>query len=545
MDKILVLLVDDHPLVAEGMRRMLAKDQTIAFHYVGDPTQAIEVISKVAPTVILQDLVMPGVNGLDLLKLYREDSFIGAIPVIVLSSTDDAATIQLAFESGANDYMVKLPDQIELLARVRMHSEAYFHELERQRAYRQLEASQRELTENNLELKLVNQKLNEAHRFKAEFFGNVSHEIRTPLIGVIGVTEMLADTTMNPYQSELLEVVRGSGETLLHIINDILDLSKIETGKLQLESSPFILRDALDQGMDLLAPMAFGKGLEISAWIDPRIPSTVVGDITRFRQIVLLLLNNAIKFTSSGEIYLQIEPWGEGQGIIHFWVEDTGIGIPQEKLDRLFRSFSQADASTARGAGGTGLGCDPGVSALPQKTDTGFSVFFKLMPTVPILILYPQCFCCVQRSIMSIKPSLHGIHGAGAFMMNVTGRYIEFGAGERSLLKHSRKPYRAEDLGKACSRRFEQNNNSQDGEDIVQMLKGWELLAKESDSRCEVLIAEQTPNEAPETVIPPDREVAQTDPSSKHGGLTRQLAGRHFFCKSGIFERYGSPQRYR
>jgi hypothetical protein len=116
---------------------------------------------------------------------------------------------------------------------------------------------------------------------------------------------------------------------------------------------------------------------------------------------------------------------------------------------------------------------------------------------------------------------------------------------EKFLLKHSRKPYRAEDLGKVFSRRFEQNHNSQDSEDIVQMLKGWELLSKEPDSLCEVLNVEQTPDEAPETVIPPDREAAQADPSSEHGGLTRQLAGRHFFCKPGIFERYGSPQRYR
>jgi signal transduction histidine kinase len=356
MEKILVLLVDDQPMVAEGVRRMLAKDATIAFHYVSDPTQAIEMISKLGPTVILQDLVMPGVNGLDLLKEYRTNPFSNAIPVIVLSSKDDAAIKQLAFESGANDYMVKLPNPIELLARVRMHSEAYLHDLERQRAYRALEASQRELTANNLELVLLNEKLEESTRFKAEFFANVSHEIRTPLIGVIGVTEMLADTNLDSEQSELLEVVRTSGETLLHIINDILDLSKIESGKMELEANPFVLRDVLDQGMDLLAPIAFAKGLEISAWIDPRIASTVIGDITRVRQIVLNLLNNAIKFTSEGEIYLQVEPWGEGGDIIHFWVEDTGVGIPPEKLDRLFKSFSQVDASTTRRFGGTGLG---------------------------------------------------------------------------------------------------------------------------------------------------------------------------------------------
>jgi signal transduction histidine kinase/HPt (histidine-containing phosphotransfer) domain-containing protein len=304
----------------------------------------------------LQDLVMPGVNGLDLLKEYRNHPFTRAVPVIVLSSKEEPAVKQIAFESGANDYMVKLPHRIELLARVRLHSEAYIHELQRKRAFEALEASQRELTEKNCELALLNQKLEEATRFKSVFFANVSHEIRTPLIGILGMAEILSDTGLDPHQRESVDLIHTSGETLLYIINDILDLSKIESGKLELESIPFALRDVVDQAMDLLAPMAFGKGLEISAWIDPRIPSTLVGDITRVRQVLLNLLNNAIKFTSSGEIYLQVEPSSDVDNMIHFCVEDTGVGIPQEKLDRLFRAFSQVDASTNRRFGGTGLG---------------------------------------------------------------------------------------------------------------------------------------------------------------------------------------------
>src|ERR1700759_3619400 len=158
-EKILVLLVDDQAMVAEGVRRMLATDPAIAFHYVSDPNQAIESAIKVGPTVILQDLVMPGVNGLDLLRAYRNNPSTRAIPVIVLSSKEEPAIKQIAFESGANDYMVKLPHRIALLARVRLHSEAYTHDLQRQRAYRALQASQRELTEKNCELEFLNQKL--------------------------------------------------------------------------------------------------------------------------------------------------------------------------------------------------------------------------------------------------------------------------------------------------------------------------------------------------------------------------------------------------
>ena len=351
-----MLLVDDQAMVAEGVRRMLATDPAIAFHYVSDPKQAIESATKVGPTVILQDLVMPGVNGLDLLKEYRSNPLTRAIPVIVLSSKEDPAIKQMAFESGANDYMVKLPHRIEMLARIRLHSEAYTHELQRQRAYLALETSQRKLTEKNCELEILNQKLEEATRFKSVFFANVSHEIRTPLIGVLGMAEILSDTSLDIHQRELVDVIRTSGETLSHIINDILDLSKIESGKLELESMPFVLRDVVDQVMDLLAPIAFGKRLEISAWIDPRIATIVVGDITRIRQVLLNLLNNAIKFTSSGEIYLWVEPSMDVDNLVHFCVEDTGLGIPAEKLDRLFRSFSQVDPSTNRRFGGTGLG---------------------------------------------------------------------------------------------------------------------------------------------------------------------------------------------
>jgi signal transduction histidine kinase/HPt (histidine-containing phosphotransfer) domain-containing protein len=355
-EKILVLLVDDQAMVAEGVRRMLAADPAIAFHYVSDPRQAIEAAVRLCPTVILQDLVMPEANGLDLLREYRNNPFTRAIPVIVLSGKEEPAIKQKAFESGANDYMVKLPHRIELLARVRLHSEAYTHELQRQRAYRSLEASQRALTEKNCELELVNQKLEDATRFKSVFFANMSHELRTPLIGVLGMADILADTNLDLHQRELVDVIRTSGETLLLIINDILDLSKFESGKLELEAIPFVLRDVVDQAMDLLAPMAFGKGLEISSWLDPRIALTVVGDITRVRQVLLNLLNNAIKFTSHGEIYLRVEPSADMDNMVHFCVEDTGLGIPPEKLDRLFQSFSQADASTNRRFGGTGLG---------------------------------------------------------------------------------------------------------------------------------------------------------------------------------------------
>jgi len=158
-EKISVLLVDDQAMVAEGVRRMLATDPAIAFHYVNDARQALEAAERIGPTVILQDLVMPGVDGFDLLKVYRSNPRTQAIPVIVLSSKEEPAIKQAAFESGANDYVVKLPHRIELLARVRLHSGVYILGLQRQRSYQALEASQLELTQKNSELLQLNDKL--------------------------------------------------------------------------------------------------------------------------------------------------------------------------------------------------------------------------------------------------------------------------------------------------------------------------------------------------------------------------------------------------
>jgi signal transduction histidine kinase len=354
--RIAVLLVEDQSMIIEGVRRLLATDPTVAFHYVSDPNQALASIIRIGPTVVLQDLVMPGVNGLDLVRAYRNNPAISTVPVIVLSSKEDPATKQAAFESGANDYMVKMPHRIELLARVHLHSEAYFNELQRERAFQAAEANQRILTEKNRELALVNQKLEAANRFKSEFFANVSHELRTPLIAVLGMVEILNDTSLSVHQRELVDVIRASGETLLPIINDILDLSKLESDRLELEPAPFLLRDVVDQILDLLAPIAFGKRLEISAWIDRRLPSTVIGDISRVRQVLLNALNNAIKYTSAGEIYLEVKPSGDSGNMIHFCLEDTGIGISEEMLSQLYRSFSQVDASPNRRFSGLGLG---------------------------------------------------------------------------------------------------------------------------------------------------------------------------------------------
>jgi len=335
--------------------------------------EALGILLDQEVALILLDVQMPGMNGFETAELIRGSSRTKHIPIIFVTAiSKETKHIFQGYESGAVDYLFKPIEPEILKSKVRVFIDLHQQKLTLENITRKLEMTISELIESRKKLRQNEETIREAwqaaekardsaeeaNRAKSEFLANMSHEIRTPLNGIIGMADLALLENFTPLQKERIEAIKQSGESLLEILNEILDLSKIEADRVELESIPFNPVEVIERVVRMLSIKIYEKNLELICKIDSGIPDQVMGDPTRFRQIILNLLSNAYKFTEKGEIQIEVHIEGttEQKIILQFVISDTGIGIPKNKLNQLFQSFQQAEASTSRKYGGTGLG---------------------------------------------------------------------------------------------------------------------------------------------------------------------------------------------
>ncbi|MBL7928050.1 MAG: response regulator [Bacteroidia bacterium] len=351
-----ILIVDDEPdlelLIRQKFRHQI-RDGKYRFSFAGNGVEALEMLKQENDyDMILTDLNMPEMDGLTLLSNIK---FLdGQYKAVVVSAYGDLDNIRNAMNLGAFDFITKPINFSDLEKTI----EKTLVEVEVIRKGMQAREQLQKAIHDKEIAEIERQKAEEAKKHERQFLANMSHEIRTPMNAIIGMTKLLMNISTEYRQLKYIKGIKDSAENLLAIINDILDLSKIESGKIKIEHIPFSINDTLELVITTLKHKADEKGLTLSSKIDPSVPSGIKGDPVRLYQVLMNLVGNAIKFTERGHVNINVITAGhsDGQIPIRFDVSDTGIGISEENLSKIFEKFTQASSDTTRKFGGTGLG---------------------------------------------------------------------------------------------------------------------------------------------------------------------------------------------
>ena len=346
-----ILLVDDH---APTRRRTEARLTELG-HQVTCVDSGLNALQRLAthPTVevLVVDWIMPGMDGLELCRLARElqggQQRKHRLYILFLTQRDGSEDLVAALEAGADAFLIKSADPAELKAHLSVVQRTL--ELEDR-----IQAQLAELQRQNEELTSARRHAEQANAAKGDFLANMSHEIRTPMQGVLGTVGLVMGTALSPEQRDLMEMVQVSAESLLTILDSVLDYSKIEAGKLELHRESFNCGELVASSLSPFLATAQSRGVELVCRVDRHVPARVRGASGQLRQVLLNLVSNAVKFTTSGHVLVSVDEAGPDS--LRFSVEDTGSGIPADKLQSVFESFTQAEASISRTHGGTGLG---------------------------------------------------------------------------------------------------------------------------------------------------------------------------------------------
>ncbi|QJC50727.1 response regulator [Paenibacillus albicereus] len=352
-----ILLVDDRPDEYTSIAALL---QDRPYHLLGATSGmlALKALLENDIALILMDVLMPDMNGFETARRIKMRKKSQDIPIVFLTSlTSELEDYMKAYSAGAIDYITKPLHPDILLSKIDAFASFHLARKELQRKSDQLLLRTQELEARNREMTALKEQAEAALRVKSGFLDMISHEIRTPLNGILTMSEMMLEGNLPPEERHSAEVIHKSGKGLMTIVNQILDYSKMENGKMELHRQPFELEVVLGDTLDLFRPMAEERGISLESYLAPDVSRTLIGDAGRLKQVLANLIANAIRYTEAGGVKVYVNERGASDESVEleFVVEDSGIGIPPDKMDLLFQPFIQLDGGSAR-RGGTGLG---------------------------------------------------------------------------------------------------------------------------------------------------------------------------------------------